>query len=551
MERVGLVIVMPTLVARPGRDTLLLALLLTGCGRLTPGLTHPLALPPAPRAGHVYVIRGYLDWYSTGMDRLTDELRAGGLSTAAYREEQWGDIADDLLAGPPAVGPTVLVGFSYGADDVILIARRLAERGRPVDLLVTIDPVTPAPVPANVRRCVSFYQPNGFWDLFPWLRGVPLHADEGAKEPENVNVRARADLVEPDTSHATIAANEKIHRAIVGLAESTCPPRRLAYHSDHMWNSNRQRMAGLVLACLAAGPATRPTGVHIRLPHIPANVVADIDVRYGPAANTANLLDVYRRKDVGAGPLPAVVWIHGGAWFLGDKTPCPALPLIDHGFVVVSINYRLTSAGPFPAQIEDCKGAIRFIRAHAAEYHVDPDRIGVWGESAGGHLAALLGTSGGSAAVEGDVGGNLDQSSRVQAVCDWFGPTDLTQFTAEATANGHPPGGFDNYIMRAFLGGDPLQHLDLVTLANPIHFLPAGPATGVPPFLIMHGDHDRTVPLAQSRLLADALVHDGVPTTFRVVAGLGHGFPVGRADTGAVTLAFFQRELGAGAVKRP
>ena len=297
-----------------------------------------------------------------------------------------------------------------------------------------------------------------------------------------------------------------------------------------------------LLACLAAAPATQPA-FHPRSRPVPPNVAANFDVRYGDAANTANLLDVYRRKDLGDGPMPAVVWIHGGAWFLGDKVPCRALPLIDHGFVIASVNYRLTSAAPFPAQIQDCKGAVRFLRAHAAEYHIDPARIGVWGESAGGHLAALMGTSGGAAELEGTVGGNLDQSSRVQCVCDWFGPTDLTQFTAEATANGHPPGRFDNYIMRLFLGGDPAAHMDLVALANPLHFLPAGKAADVPPFLIMHGSRDRTVPVAQSQLLADALVHGGVPTTFRVVVGLGHGFPTGREDVGPVTLDFFERTL--------
>jgi hypothetical protein len=208
------------------RRFLLVAVLaaVAGCARLAPGPADPTALPPAARAGHVYLIRGYLDWYSTGMDTLASELTAAGASTAAYREEQWGDLSDGLLARPPASGPLVLVGFSYGADDVILIARRFAEHGRPVDLLVTIDPVTPADVPPNVRRCVSFYQPNGVWDVFPFLRGVPLHGEGGAPPPENINVRARPDLVEADTSHGTIAANEKIHRAIVELVRATCPP---------------------------------------------------------------------------------------------------------------------------------------------------------------------------------------------------------------------------------------------------------------------------------------------------------------------------------------
>ena len=108
---------------------------LAGCARLASGP----AVPP-----RVCLVRGYLDWYSTGMDRLTAELRVAGQPAAAYREEQWGDLADALIAAPPA-GPLVLVGFSYGADDVILIARRLAERHRSVALLVTIDPSRPRP----------------------------------------------------------------------------------------------------------------------------------------------------------------------------------------------------------------------------------------------------------------------------------------------------------------------------------------------------------------------------------------------------------------------
>jgi acetyl esterase/lipase len=294
-----------------------------------------------------------------------------------------------------------------------------------------------------------------------------------------------------------------------------------------------------------AAPTTRPTPFTFSHPRpLPAGVAADLDVRYGEAPDAANTLDVYRPRNA-TGPLPCVVWIHGGAWFLGDKQPCPALAGVPDGFVAVSVNYRLSSAAAYPAQIQDCKGAIRFLRAHAAEYHIDPDRIGAWGESAGGHLAALLGTSGGSAEVEGSVGGNLGQSSRVQAVCDWFGPTDLAQFAAQAIAGGHPVGPFDHYVIRAFFGGAPEDHLDLVTLANPIHYLPTDrPARGLPEFLIMHGDRDRTVPLAQSRLLADALTKAGGTVTLRVVPGLGHGFPLSRSDVGPVTLQFFQRTLG-------
>ena len=205
------------------RRLTLAAAVLAGCARLPAGPTNLVPPRPATRAGEVYLVRGFQDWYSTGIDALADDLTTAGVNNAVYREEQWGDLADALIARPPTVEPLVLIGFSYGADDVIAIARRLDGHGRRVDLLVTIDPVTPADVPANVGRCVSFYQPNGVWDLLPFLRGVPVHADRGAVDPENVDVRTRPDLAEADTSHATIAANPKVHRAIVELVRRTCP----------------------------------------------------------------------------------------------------------------------------------------------------------------------------------------------------------------------------------------------------------------------------------------------------------------------------------------
>ena len=192
---------------------------LAGCAHASPAV----ALPQATRPGRVYLIRGFRDWYSTGVDRLAAELRADGVAAAAYAEADGSDVADALLARPDLPGPLVLVGFSYGADDVIAIARRLAEHGRPVDLLVTIDPVTPDAIPANVRRCVNFYQPNGVWDALPFLRGVPVRGDPDAVIPENVDVKARPDLAEPDTSHATIAANANVHRQILALVRQTCP----------------------------------------------------------------------------------------------------------------------------------------------------------------------------------------------------------------------------------------------------------------------------------------------------------------------------------------
>jgi len=122
-----------------------------------------------------------------------------------------------------------------------------------------------------------------------------------------------------------------------------------------------------------------------------------------------------------------IVWVHGGAWLGGSKDRCPALSFLRDGFAVASVNYRLSQHALFPAQIEDCKAAVRWLRAQATTYMLDPDRIGVWGASAGGHLVALLGTTGD--VKEFDTGGHLAHSSRVQAVCDFFGPTDFTRMS--------------------------------------------------------------------------------------------------------------------------
>jgi pimeloyl-ACP methyl ester carboxylesterase len=164
----------------------------------------------------VILIRGFQDWYSTGIDRLRDELRANGLEAQVFRDDQYKNAGDALVRYRQR--EIVLVGFSYGADDVIMIAEHLAQHHQNVKLLITIDPVTPDPVPENVQTCTNFYQSNGFWDIFPWLRGVPLEKQAGScGSVENINIRRRLDLLEPDTSHATIAANEKVHREIIKL----------------------------------------------------------------------------------------------------------------------------------------------------------------------------------------------------------------------------------------------------------------------------------------------------------------------------------------------
>jgi acetyl esterase/lipase len=262
------------------------------------------------------------------------------------------------------------------------------------------------------------------------------------------------------------------------------------------------------------------------------------NVQYGDGTNTANLLDIYLPEKVDK-PVPVVVWVHGGGWANGDKSPSKQfLQLLPHGFAVASINYRLSGEAPFPAQIDDCKGAIRYLRAHAKEFQIDPDRIGVWGVSAGGHLVALLGTSGDVKELEGKVGGNLNVSSRVQAVSDYAGPTDLSKVFAQGA---DMPAFMNNVVLRGYyenlLGGGPVEtHPDLIRLANPITYVTADD----PPFQIFHGDKDVMVPIGQAQLLADALKVKGVECDYTILPGMGHGF--GQKQYLA-TIAFFETHL--------
>src|SRR5262249_19539371 len=153
---------------------------------------------------NVYLLRGWLGMYSTGVDQLADELRKENVKVEVYQAEQWRELRDALLAHfemGTHKQPLVLAGFSYGADDAITIARALNEKNIPVDLLISIDPVTPSHVPPNVARCDNYYKSNGFWDNFPWFRGVPLTADDPQKSKlTNADLKTdRTDLLEENT----------------------------------------------------------------------------------------------------------------------------------------------------------------------------------------------------------------------------------------------------------------------------------------------------------------------------------------------------------------
>lgn len=243
------------------------------------------------------------------------------------------------------------------------------------------------------------------------------------------------------------------------------------------------------------------------------------DLEYVPGGHERHKLDLYLPEQIGqqadaAKPMPLIVWVHGGAWQAGDKKSCPAVRFVQKGYAVASINYRLSQHAIFPGQIEDCKAAVRWLRANAKQYNLDPNRVGAWGASAGGHLVALLGTAGGI--KEFDKGPNLEVSSRVQAVCDYFGPTDFLKIADFPSKMNHTAADSPESKL---IGGPILENPDACKRANPISYV----SKDDPPFLIVHGDKDPLVPHNQSQIFFEALKKAGVKAKFHTVEGGGHG----------------------------
>jgi pimeloyl-ACP methyl ester carboxylesterase len=183
-----------------------------------------------PRVGNVYLLRGWIGIFSTGIDALTDKLNAAGVRASVYQDTQYGNLGDEIVKKYSAARfhePLILIGHSYGADDVIRIAKKLDEHKIPVDLLVTLDAVTPPDVPGNVRVCYNLYQSNGIMDKFPFLRGIPLDKQEhSAVKLTNVNLRKdRPDLLDPGVDHFNIEKQPRIHEEIIRQVLAVCPPR--------------------------------------------------------------------------------------------------------------------------------------------------------------------------------------------------------------------------------------------------------------------------------------------------------------------------------------
>jgi acetyl esterase/lipase len=299
-----------------------------------------------------------------------------------------------------------------------------------------------------------------------------------------------------------------------------------------------QRWQGWLALAIAAAVLFGQTAPAVSTRHQQvkaADAAIQRDLVYKRIDGRALTLDLYFPKKLSS-PLPVIVWIHGGGWSKGRKERCPAVVLVNDGYAVASIEYRLTTEAPFPAQIEDCKAAVRWLRANAAKYNLDADWIGAWGHSAGGHLAALLGTSGGVPELEGS-GDNMQYSSRIQAVCDVSGPADLPRMYKDVSGGSFQKGPKAKSAIEGLAGGSVEKNEAKAIAASPIHYV----SKDDPPFLIIHGDEDATVPVSQSQLFSAALKAAGVDTTLEIAAGRGHGTGGPRFEP--IIRAFFDKHL--------
>jgi acetyl esterase/lipase len=298
-------------------------------------------------------------------------------------------------------------------------------------------------------------------------------------------------------------------------------------------------MAPGVCAQTAQTPPVKSGETAAQTTNVPANPRSSVqqDVPYGITGGHPLMLDIYEPTEESSAPHPAVVLIHGGGWTSFDKSTMHSMGmfLARCGFVAFAVDYRLLDGNEntWPAQLDDVQRAVRWIRANAAKYGVDPDHIGAFGHSAGAQLAALLGME--------DTRDNSDAalakySSKVQAVVEVSGPSD---FTAHRDAG-------DDAFLATFFGGDYAQHSKIWQDASPVFHV----SKNVSPFLIMHGTQDEDVPIAQSQELADKLKQAGVSVKFVTVEDV-HTFrtPEARKRLAFEAQAFFTQYLRPGDLK--
>lgn len=237
------------------------------------------------------------------------------------------------------------------------------------------------------------------------------------------------------------------------------------------------------------------------------------DVVYAEAGNRKLLLDVYMPGKTKEPYL--VVWIHGGAWSSGSKEN-PPKTLLKEGFALASIDYRLSGEAIFPASIHDIKAAIRFLRGNAKKYGYRSDKIIIWGSSSGGHYAALIGVTNNNPYYEGSLGAYTKESSSVQAILDFYGPTNFLTILKQST-----PHGLDVRVPALkLLLGKPVEEVpELARKASPVFLVDSND----PPLLIVHGDQDPQVPVNQSLELWNAYKKKSLEVQLEIIADAAHG----------------------------
>jgi acetyl esterase/lipase len=257
------------------------------------------------------------------------------------------------------------------------------------------------------------------------------------------------------------------------------------------------------------------------------------DIEYARIGEHTLKLDLHRPVEKSRSPL--IVWVHGGAWRSGSKTNMHLSKVVEDGYPVASVDYRLSTQAKFPAQIHDLKAAIRFLRGHGREWQITSKKIVIAGDSAGAHLAALVGVSNGNSELEGQIGSNRSESSDVQGIVSFYGAANLTSILSQSTPHGlkvRVP------ALDLFLGGQPTNDVALARLASPVFHVDRRD----PPLLLFHGDQDPQMPINQSHELQGAYQRANAPVQFEVVHGGAHG---GAAFYDAERLAILKRFLRA------
>lgn len=312
---------------------------------------------------------------------------------------------------------------------------------------------------------------------------------------------------------------------------------------------------GMVVAassCSSAGSTSSAAAASTSSTAAAAGGTDGVLTRAYATDSPSQVLDLARPDDV-AGAVPVVVVVHGGAFAGGSRADVGHLvrALTDRGYAAAALDYRLSGEAPFPAAVQDVTAAIRWLRADAAGLGIDPDRIGAWGLSAGGHLVAMAAVTADRGTLLAPEAPGAGPSGALQAVVSWYGPMDFGTMDAQAVDPGGCPGEpvrhspADSAESR-FLGGAIPDVPDLVRAAAPASYLDGGAAGEVPPFYLAHGDRDCIVPFAQTVEFGRALAAAGAPVTVDIVAGAGHAVPEFDRAQLEPSLAFFDEALGSG-----